>query len=504
MLDAESEEPRSGTGRPAGKTPLKVKLAMAATSLLLLLVVLEIAARLMMPNLAPVRIRDGYYGNPLPLITGSGPPLSLKYLPEGARLPEQKAEGEMRVFVYGESSVAGSPFDANVSVCAMLHDELREAFPGRKVSVVNMGRPGSICTNVYYYLLAARRLSPDWAVFFMGFNDDEREVGEQCAAVTRPRLHAAWRSLAESSWALWLARAFGPQYVWALTAKKDWHPAKDCARGSFGWWTDHLVRTAMEGGAKVVIATPVVSVERKLELLREDRGAGRPGAMSDVYKKLLACRLDESCDHKALFAATLAAPEGSRSESSNPTTLLEQHYHDVEVRADAWRRASEANGAELIELHRLLAEKTPGGVTGSPHFADWLRLLPHGYLYLARLARERIRAVETGLPERPIEMPTRADVQPYLDASQVSGVKSALDQFFRRDFLTGLPTFEYALETWPPGFCERKRFCSELDLARVALGWLRREAGLPHGLDPELAKRIDTYDPKAPYKKTTL
>jgi hypothetical protein len=492
----EAGSPEAGRTKRGGSWKVKALIAIGSFAVIFLAV--EIAARSAMPDLAPVKVREGYYQNPLPLITGGGPPLAMQHMPKGERLIEEKAPNEMRVFFYGESSVWGSPFDEHMSVCAMLYDMLREAFPKRKITVVNMGRPGSIATNVYYYLIAARRFSFDWAVFFMGYNDREREVGEQCFGGTHPLLHGAWRMLVEHSWALWLARAFGPQYVWKWTKKKDWHTPTGCSENTFPWWTEHLVRTAMRLGAKVVVATPVASVEAQLEGGHTQDGPANHVVWTERYKSLVACRLTKGCDYMSLVKEALK--EGKEED------LLVRHRRSLNRRADTWRQATEATGAELIEFHRLLREKTPSGVLGAPHFGDWLRLLPHSYMYLARLVGERIRTIETGLPERPVEMPGRSDVQPYLDATVFSGVKSGLDQIYRDYHLTGIPTFEYGLSAWPPGECEKKKksFCEELDLARIALGWLRQQAGLEHGLSPELAKRLESFDPKKPYKKSTL
>ena len=280
------------------KASLLKRLLLAFASLALTLAVLELVARLYMPSLAPTKLRDGVYRNTLPLLTGTaGKPIPLRDLRSfGERLDEQKAAGELRIFVTGESSVDGSPFDVHASMPTMLYDELRRAFPKRSLTVVNLGRSSSIAANTFYYVLYMRRYEPDYVVFYMGMNDADGMPGEQCAPARHPRLHRAWRSLVSSSWAAWLVRAYGPQLLWSVSPRKSWYPPKDCPEQTFATWTGILTREARAMGAKVVIATPVVSAAAQLEATStQDESSDLP-ILKEDYLETLRCTLDDGCD----------------------------------------------------------------------------------------------------------------------------------------------------------------------------------------------------------------
>ncbi|MBM4386840.1 MAG: hypothetical protein FJ088_03820, partial [Deltaproteobacteria bacterium] len=146
-----------------GKFPLWKKSVLALMSFLVTFAALEIASRLYVPTHAPVLLRDGIYVNALPLVTGL---VASNFIekPKGERIPMDKPEGEIRVFVFGESSIQGLPLDAHASAPTMLHDLLKEAAPELNIKVINMGRTSSISANVFYYLLAARLYDPDFII----------------------------------------------------------------------------------------------------------------------------------------------------------------------------------------------------------------------------------------------------------------------------------------------------------------------------------------------------
>ena len=143
-----TDTPEQGGTVPGRRRRWLVRVALSLTSVIVALLIAELVATLTMPGIAPVLVRDDFYVNPLPLITGVGPPLPLNQLPTGDPLPEEKQDNEFRVAVLGESSVAGSPFDVHLSFPAMLYDMLRDlagaTAPDKLVRVINMGRPSSI------------------------------------------------------------------------------------------------------------------------------------------------------------------------------------------------------------------------------------------------------------------------------------------------------------------------------------------------------------------------
>ena len=500
---------------------MRMKAALALGTVLVTLGALELAARLAMPSRGPVLVREGYYANPLPLTTGpigSGS----AHAPSGERLPEAKRPGEVRVFVLGESSVWGAPLDPDAAMPAMLLDDLRLRSPSRTFTVVNMGRPGSISANVYYYLLFIRRYSPDLVVFYMGMNDSDSIGGEQCLLATRPAAHSLWRALAERSWLLWTLRTFGPTKVWALTRRWTYQlPDRDCAQPPFPSWTRLLVETARKAGARVVIATPVQNVAEELGPQDLDPSKAIPelSAMDEGYKRLVACQLTEGCDFSArllaAFAARHAARKAGRVDDEGRKALEERALArldperrgramaagylsfcelEVEDKARAWRQAADAAGAEVVDFHRILAGLSPHGVLSERWFADSLRLKPEGYLLLARLVGGRIAFLLDGTPESPVAPPRPAETAAYLARTRASGAHNVLEQFHYGRYISLVPGLK-AAALLPAADCARRGFCGDIEWARLSLAWMREQTGLPHGLAPALAPKLRGFSP---------
>ncbi len=466
------------------------KLLIAAVATCLTLASLEVAARLYMPRVAPAQFADGYYLNTLPLITADIQTVRHResWTPDDL-LDEDKAPDELRIAILGESSVEGAPFDANVSLAKMLHDRVRAALPDRRVTLLNMGRTASISTNVYYYLLAIARYEPDYIVFYMGMNDQDAMPGEQCMLAERPRLHGAWRTVVERSWGAWLARVYGPRMLWSSPLERgdseDW-ASSHCSLPSFALWTDLLLEAARATGAEVVLATPARSAAAGFEPVIVDQRApeARPD-FPDRYRGLVACRLTDGCDYVSLLRDELNA-------SGEMAEYVDHHAR----KAAAWTEAAARHDAEVVEFHRALEEASPGGLIGTAFFADWLRMLPDGYMYLAKLLSERIVASHEGREPAPMGPPTDAELAPYVDALQVTGGPSTMNQFQRGYFLTAVPLLEFIVDRFGEGSCNDEHLCDQAVLARVMLGWLRTQVGLEHGLPPDLAERAQRFDPR--------
>ncbi|MDX2130268.1 MAG: tetratricopeptide repeat protein [Chloroherpetonaceae bacterium] len=82
-----------------------------------------------------------------------------------------KAPNSLRVFVFGESSVAGYPYPYSVSFPAYVQRALEMQYPSRKVEVINLGM-AAICTEtIKDFFAAALEQKPDVLVFYNGHNE---------------------------------------------------------------------------------------------------------------------------------------------------------------------------------------------------------------------------------------------------------------------------------------------------------------------------------------------
>ena len=495
---------------PKRRRRLRKKLLLALGSFTLVLVLLEIVARLYLPSLAPVRLRDGVYVGAIPLVTGLAAP-SFRHLPEGEPLSASKAEGELRVFVFGESSVYGSPLGPEASAPTMLHDLLAAERPGRPVTVVNAGRPGSISANTFYHLLYARRFSPDVVIFYMGMNGSPAMPGEQCAPVRHPTPHAMWRWLVARSELLWTVRSLGPAMLWASAdggaEKQNREAGWDCPEPSTPQWTDILVATARDMGAHVIVTLPVRTAVADLEpgVPRSQDGQLDWSTIRPSYRKLLACHLTPGCDFRAAFHRHVATDEWRADEGTGLSghlpelarlwrlehPLVRQSMRQSAL-AGAWRAAAARHGAVVIDLPAALAAVSPHGLLDSTQFADEIHLSVPGYAFLARLWAAQLRHDLDGAPLHTPSFPTSADVARYWDATESAGA-GVLYSYARRGWmLTAVPGLRAYAEQ-----CAAQR-CPGGERAAVALGWMRARLGLEPMVPAALAGQVERFSLEDP------
>jgi lysophospholipase L1-like esterase len=87
--------------------------------------------------------------------------------------PAQKAPGELRVIVMGDSCTFGDGVANWESYANVLEETLGTALPGRKVQVINAGVPGYTSYQVRTYLeRELLKYRPDLVVVYVGFNDN--------------------------------------------------------------------------------------------------------------------------------------------------------------------------------------------------------------------------------------------------------------------------------------------------------------------------------------------
>ena len=477
-------------------------LLLAAASLSLTFLLLEIVARIFMPHHAPILLRDGIYINTLPRVTGFS--LTDHSHNGGKRLEEHKPEGEVRIFVLGESSVEGNPFCHRASPPTMLFDFLAESGTFENIKIVNMGRGGSISASTYYHLLLLRRYEPDYIIFYMGTNDEPEMPGEQCMPIRHPRIYRMWRSLVEHSWLLWTVRSLGPGLLPRgnpIRQTEGW----DCPGDPFPLWTDILVRVATETGARVIVTSPVKSDVAAIEpgIEPTDDGSLDFSSMRDSYRRLLVCRLSDPCDFSAAFKmyssdSPTAEWRGDVRPSDDEDVDEDEGADELDVSpidenigllenyAKAWKKSADRFGADFIDFHRSLREASQHRVLAEGFFTDEVHLTLKGYAFLARHWQEHLEARLEGSESDRVTVPTPDVYRRYAKANTVTPAAAG---FYLRQgaLLTILPTLEFASTDCPQRECREQ--------ARVALGWIRQQIGLDADLPPALLPMLTDFDP---------
>lgn len=466
-----------------GKRLLLKRLLLTFASLALVWSLLEVTALFLTPDPSPFWLRDGIFFNSMPLVTGHS---RFGVVPQGteARLPKEKRPGEIRIAVFGESSIEGVPYDHWASPPTMLYDELHRNFPDKDFTVINMGRTGSVAANTWYHLLKIRDYQLDVVVFYLGANDESSMGGEPCWAGEYPLAHSVWRSFVSVSPLLRYLRIYLPQFVWAnQKAPSD----SSCRIMSFPVWADQLIELAKETAPVVLVTSPVTSAYTALEDPTNSRTVAESVSIP-VYRDLLRCRLQPSCDPSAASSSQVGTTAATNESGLDGRVFLTWAF-PLHVKAGVWREAAARHSVLFVDLLEAMAQRSPGGYVGlSPdQFSDEIHLSLRGYLYLARMWVEALRPQFSNEPPRVALFPTPEEAAPYGFAVRSSPYSMLLNYVRRGWLITVIGGFEIVAD-YQLGGVRRP-------LAELIMGWARQQVGLPHGLPADLAPLLPGFDP---------
>ena len=84
---------------------------------------------------------------------------------------KQKPENGFRVFVMGSSTVYGYPYDNNLMASRILHQRLEDAFPDRKVEVVNTALTAINSITLKDFIPQVLKYEPDAILIYAGHNE---------------------------------------------------------------------------------------------------------------------------------------------------------------------------------------------------------------------------------------------------------------------------------------------------------------------------------------------
>ena len=480
---------------------LLVRALLALLAFALAFAVLEVGARVWLRGSTPVRMRDGIYLSRLPLVNGRR---SWQVLPplEGTPLPQDKAPGELRIFTFGESSMVGAPWGFEASPATMLHDALAAALPGRKVTVVNMGKTSSFLMDASYYVLAARAYHPDVLVFYQGANDRADLDAEMCMPERSPHLFGAWRWLVAHSQLVYAVRVLGPEQASPVVPFLHPHAHMEskgidlCPATSFGHWTDLVIAEGKAMGARVVVVSPIRSTLDGLDgdLAGSNRQLPPAQALaqaSGLYRLLLSCVLTPGCDAPAIEAAAGLAQashlDGLVACLRSPLLTVGMCLQSVRLprpapimaaRGEMWRASAQRLGATFVDFRRMFTDLQPHGVMGPPLVVDEVHLSLEGY---ALLAETMARAVD---PSATARLPVARYRRDIGDEGALR-LGHALGQIGKRQFLVAATLMDGPALANPNSD------------AALLLGWMRLSLGLASGLSPSREALARTIDLKA-------
>ena len=368
---------------------------------LLFFAIAEAAIRLFWPagNLAAFRRFDsggrGY--------VVANPALARRYFSSEAHPPlpvnepfavDKPANG-LRIFVLGESTVAGFPYPANGTFSRVLRDALRDVLPADSVEVINLG---IAATNSYTMLdLASEVIAqhPDAVLIYAGHNEyyGALGVGSSVRASASPALVRTYLRLQHLRTVLLLRNA-----ITSVTSAFRSNAPVDSASA-----------TLMESVARDE-SIPLGSAEF-------DRGlaqfAGNLGIVLDQFRSAGVPVFIASIESNQRSQRPFAAPANSAAsqvfdsaarrlamgDTADGRTLFAR-ARDLDVirfRApsaldDSIRAIARRHGAAYVPAAERLRDASAAGVPGSEVFLEHLHPNAHGAVLIAQSFYEAIAA----------------------------------------------------------------------------------------------------------------
>lgn len=360
-----------------------------------------------LPIFAPGTRRDG-----TPVLRSADP-----RLPHQSIL-ERKAQDSLRVFVFGESAVAGLGFSPNVTFVRELERMLRRAAPAKTLEVVNLGIVALASAQVRLLVAeVCRRYEPDAVVIYTGNNefleihaakyatargsalarvrdallethlyrvvgralgsrprplsgaglaDEERRVTEnvliQEVELSSEEIAGIVDAYEENVEAMTraAARAGVPAFLMTVASNWRWRGREDLPPD----WLDALVGPTQSGEARPRLG-------RALELLNERVAAAPARERAEwLYRRATV--------HEAL--GDLAAARDDFRSAMNE----DRHFRRTLDAENARVRAVAArSGATLVDVVALLEGEAEHGIIGFGEFYDYVHFTPRGSVLVA-------------------------------------------------------------------------------------------------------------------------
>ncbi len=410
-------------------------------------------------------------------------PASFGLKPHNFRLSREKAPGELRVFVLGESAAMGVP-EPGFGPAVLLQAQLQQAYPERQVRVHNLGMTAINSHCVRRVATEALDLEPDLLVVYMGNNEVVGPYGPGSTATdavlstTMIRLSLAVRATRTGQLIQWLAaklasrRAPAPEwrgmemFAGRTVAAEDPRLAR-----VYQQFEDNLgaiVGQAARRGVPVVVSTVAVNVRDCAPFasvpgraLTPDQLRELQGRVADAREAIDLGRLEQARDR---LEAALEIDRGYADTHYLLGIVLEQLGREEEARGrflEAWQRDAlrfradsrinaiirevvpHYSGAVLVDAAAALGAPSVGTLplAGRRYFFEHVHFTFEGNAALAALIAEAVR-----LPGRKagqgsgLDLPAlaaRAGFTPYGELNQVLSMNALM----RRPPFTGQVTF---------------------------------------------------------------
>lgn len=417
------------------------RVAKAAAALLLLALLLEVAARLLLPTRSARYLVEGEAnGQPAwienPFFPYRFVAARIANAPPPIMAPKTRPEGGLRVCLLGDSTALGAP-DPSFGLGRQLELLLRHRYPGRPVEVILMALENG---NSHVLREAARdlgRLAPDAVVVLTGNNEvagpygpasglgrfhHSSRIARIMAVFSRSALSRLFIAAGNR---LFPARAdldaWRSQEPMSLKGRLDpGDPRLKTAHRSFRKNLSAILRTAARAAPVVVACTVPVNLrdcppfstsylpdetaaQEVRELLRAANAAEAATNRAEAARLYADALRRDPAHAEALFRAARLALQDRHTAEAAALFSRARDADALRLRADApvnaiVRECAAETGASLLDAEALFSIRSPQGVPGRELFLDHVHFTFEANHLLASALVDRLEFLRAFAP----------------------------------------------------------------------------------------------------------
>jgi tetratricopeptide (TPR) repeat protein len=305
---------------------------------------------------------------------------------------KKKPDGCYRIFVLGESTTAGFPYGNNVMFPRILQIRLADAFPDRKIEVVNMGMAAISSYAMLDFMDDIIKQKPDAILVYAGHNEfyGAMAVSSMESLGRNPSVVRAYLGLERLKLFMWLRDCIGTFRVWMILRKSP-----DAAREQNVTLMERIVSDEAIPYQGPVYEKGKRQFEGNLRaILNKARRGGVPVLLSELVSNVRDQKPFSSADSDSSLSANHSYRRGRSLESGGRFDEAREAYlRAKDLDRVRFRAAEEFNGvirsigaefgAPVVPMKRTFEQASVRGLVGDALMADHLHPNVEGYFVMA-------------------------------------------------------------------------------------------------------------------------
>ncbi|MDZ7345243.1 MAG: GDSL-type esterase/lipase family protein [candidate division KSB1 bacterium] len=323
---------------------------------------------------------------------------------------KKKPAGAFRIFVLGGSTTAGFPYGNNITFPRILHRRLQDAYPERKIEVVNTAMTAINSYALLDFMEEILRQKPDLLLIYAGHNEYYGALG--AASVES---FGDSRVLKTASLKLRRLRLY-------RLIRKGIHRLRRTAvannsEASFETVMSRIVKEPeIPLGSRRYLAG-CVQFERNMEaILRKAEKSGVPVILSELVSNLrdqppfLSVSGSEECAAEVYLQAQEAEQRGEYAQAASlyerAKDLDALRFRAPEEFNAILHRLADRHRVPIVPMKKIFAAHSPHGLIGATLITEHLHPNIDGYFLMAEaFLQEIFRRQLLDTPSKPLHSP---------------------------------------------------------------------------------------------------